>query len=138
MSADSQWDVQTSLYTTLSSDATLTALLANGAGSVLDYIEEDTSFPYVVISDSKTKPFDTQLGYGVDMTVSIHSWSRYKGLKETKQIMSAIYDALHDMDLVIPNQTTILSYFESSENKLGKDGITRHGIQKFRIVTEPV
>ncbi|TAL39636.1 MAG: DUF3168 domain-containing protein [Alphaproteobacteria bacterium] len=138
MSADSAWDVQTAIYSRLSGTSALTALLAAGAAGVCDHVPEGMAFPYVVLSTLQAQPGDTQQTHGYDITLSIASYSRGEGMKELRGIMAAIYDTLHDASFSVPNQTLILCRQLSSETQLEQDGVTRAGLQRFRIITEPV
>lgn len=138
MTADSAWDVQTALYSRLAGAAGLTALLAAGAAGVCDHVPEGLAFPYVVLSGLRTEASDTQQSHGYDITLTIASYSRAEGMKELRSVMAAIYDALHDASFTVPNQTLILCRQISAETQLESDGITRAGLQRFRIITEPV
>ena len=137
MSADSSWDVQTGVYARLTGTAALTALLAEGEDSILDHVPAGTVFPYVVMGESEVRPLDTQRGFGNDLTLTLHSYSRSLGMKEIKEIMEKIYEALHETSFTVPNQTLILCRFLGADTLLSEDGLTRHGIQRFQIITEP-
>lgn len=137
MSADSSWDVQTGIFTHLTGNASLTDLLADGAGSILDHVPPGTAFPYVVLGETQAVPMDTQGSSGNDISVSLHTYSRGGGMQEVKNIMTVIYDALHNAFFDVPNQTLILCQCRMSETKFEDDGQTRHGIQHFHIITEP-
>lgn len=138
MSADSAWDVQTAIYSRLTGASPLTLQLAAGAAGVCDHVPQGMAFPYVVLSALQAQASDTQQGHGYDITLSIASYSLAEGMKELRSIMAAIYDALHDAGFTVPNQSLILCRQISSETQLEPDGITRAGLQRFRIITEPV
>lgn len=138
MSAESVWDVQTAIFSRLSSDENLTTLLADGVQGVRDHVPLNTSFPYLVIGETRCKPFDTVAEEGMENIFTIHCYSRESGMNETRQIMSAIYDSLHNADFSVPNQSLISCRLQQSETRLESDGKTRHGIQQFQIITEPV
>ncbi|MFH1158060.1 MAG: DUF3168 domain-containing protein [Pseudomonadota bacterium] len=137
MSVDSCWDVQTGVFTRLTGNTALTALLANGANSVLDHVPAGTAFPYIVIGESMSKPLGGQRVSGNDMTLTIHSYSRGSGMQEIRGIMSAVYDALHTVSFTVPNQILVLCQCVDSGTGLENDGMTRHGVQRFQIITEP-
>ncbi len=136
MSADSQWDVQASMYTAVQADTSLTALLAN---RVFDYVPEESAFPYIVLGDAFAEPFDTQIGRGLNIRLTLQSFSRYQGMQEIKQIMQAVYDLLHEKnDWSIAGQSVISCRFVSSRTIVDKDGKTRSAIQNFEIITEEI
>lgn len=145
MSADSLWDVQTGVFTVLTGTAGLTALLANGAGSILDYVPAGTAFPYVVLGAAQSVPMDTQGVSGNEVTLTIDTYSRATGMDEARHIMSRIYDALHNAAFTVPNQVLVQCRCLDSATGLESDGmgryaqnaVVRHGQQRFRIVTEP-
>ncbi len=138
MSTDSTWDVQSALFAKLSADSNLTGLLANGTNSVLDHVLSGTLFPYVVIGETHSSPLDTSGSAGYEVVISIHTYSRGVGMNETRQIMSAIYDNLHRADFTVPNQTMVMCKLLDTETRLDVDGKTRHGVQRFQIITEPL
>jgi hypothetical protein len=141
MSADSLWDVQSGVYTALTGTAALTVLLADGAGSILDHVPTGTAFPYVVLGAAQSVPLDTQGVSGNEVTLTIDIYSDASGMKELRQVMSQIYDALHNADFAVPNQVLVQCRCLGSETGLEPDvpqnAIVRHGAQRFRIITEP-
>lgn len=98
--------------------------------------ESSTPFPYVVVGDDTAVPWDTDSNSGQETTITIHSFSRYVGKKEIKQIQDAIYNALQDKALTVTGHTAVLCYFDGSESFDEPDGVTRHGVSRFRIITE--
>ncbi len=145
MSADSLWDVQTGVYALLTTTPALTSLLANGAAGVLDHAPAGTAFPYVLLGAAEAQPSDTQGFSGNEVTLAIETYSRAGGMEETRKIMSAIYDALHNAAFAVPNQVLVQCQCVSSATAVEADGLrryeqnalVRHGSQKFRIITEP-
>ena len=135
MTADSQWSMQQAVYTALRADATLKTLISDPV-RVLDHAPQDSDFPYLVIGEATGVDFDTKDTDGMDQTLMIHTWSRYRGLSETKQIMSAVLDALDKVALAVSGHTLALLRFEFSDTFLDPDGLTRHGVQRFRAMTE--
>jgi hypothetical protein len=137
MSADSGWDVQTGVFNALTGTSALTTQLAGAAAGVLDHVPAGTAFPYVVIGEARSVPMDSQDSFGSDVTLTLHTYSRGGGMQEARHIMSAIYDALHDISFAVPNQTLVLCRCLDSETALEADGLTRHGVQRFQVITEP-
>lgn len=96
------------------------------------------NFPYIVIGDDAFVEWDTDTELGVEVTVTIHSWSRMPGKKEIKKIQGYIYDALHRYDFSADGYKFIFCAFLSSDSFLDTDGLTRHGVQKFKVLLEKV
>lgn len=136
MTADSQLTVQVAVLTALRGASALTDLLTDGASAVRDHVPEGSAYPYVALGESRASRFDCKTEEGMEQALTIHSWSRHRGMKELKAIMAAIVDALDGQDLAITGHHLILIHFESSETRLEKDGLTRHGLQRFRVLTQ--
>ena len=138
MTADSQWAVQTAVYDSLRGDGNLTALLKNGAESIFDAFPEDAGLPCLVIAGMRAESFETQRGGGMKITMVFDSYSSYRGMREVKSIMQAVYDHLHEKDdLAVAGQNVVYCRFLSSRTAIEADGLTRRGIQNFEILTEP-
>ena len=97
---------------------------------------DNAKFPYVAIGDDTTIAWDTDTSDGFEITITIHSWSRSRGRLEVKTIMGEVWDALHRYALPVAGYRTIFVYGEFSETFVEADGITRHGVQRFRIVID--
>ncbi len=136
MTADSQLALQAAVLAALRGHGALTALLAGGADGVRDHVPQGTAYPYVVIGEAKTKDFDTKTEQGMEQTLTIHSWSQYQGMMEVKQIMAEVTAALDRQSLALTGHRLVLLRFEFSETMLDPDGLTRHGVQRFRALTE--
>lgn len=94
------------------------------------------NFPYVAIGDDTAIDWDTDTSDGWEITLTIHAWSRARGRLEVKALQGEIWSALHRHDLDVPGYNTIFCYGEFSETILEPDGLTRHGVQRFRIVLD--
>lgn len=132
-------NVQAAVYQRLANYQPLEAIITNGGGDapgIYDEVPNSVRPPYVVIGDSVLEPFDTDDVVGTDALVELHTWSTYRGRLEVKQMQDAIYDALHRHNLSITDAHTVMVEWEYSETELDPDGITRHGVQRFRVVLE--
>ena len=126
--------VQSVVYDTLSNDAALLALVSG----VYDDVAQNQSFPYVSIGDSTHNEDDTDGTLGDVATTSIHSWSRGRGKKQTKEIQGAIYDALHRTKPIYAGYDIIAIDWEGSQSFIDADGKTRHGVTTFKILLQKV
>jgi hypothetical protein len=102
--------------------------------TVYDNVPDNAVAPYVVIGDDTFVQMDTDLIVGFEATVTIHSWSKYRGRAEVKTIMGNIYDALHRAEFTVQGYNLLGCDCEYSETFLESDGVTRHGVQRFRIL----
>ncbi len=126
-----QFALQTTIYSTLSNDNTLTSTL--GAG-VYDEVLEGASYPFVSLGEETSIDYGTKNEDGGETTINIHIWSQYKGAKETKQIMDRIHDLLHDSSLTVTGFNLVNLRFEYSDILRDPDGVTRHGVMRFRAI----
>ena len=126
-----QFALQEAIYTRLSNDSTLTS--THGA-SVYDEVPEGSSFPYVTIGETTTVDYSTKDSIGSDQTLMLHVWSQYRGAKETKNIMDRLHDLLHDYSLSVTGANLINLRYEFSDLIRDPDGITRHGVIRFRAI----
>ena len=126
-----QFALQTTIYSTLSNDNTLTNTL--GAG-VFDEVVENASYPFVALGEETAIDYSTKDLDGGEFTINIHVWSQYKGSKQTKEIMDRIHDLLHDSSLSVSGFNVINLRFEFSDILRDPDGVTRHGVMRFRAI----
>jgi len=126
-----QFALQSTIYSTLSADNTLTSTL--GAG-VYDEVLEGASYPFVSLGEETAIDYGTKDLDGGETTLNIHIWSQYKGAKETKEIMDRIHDLLHDSNLSVSGFNLINLRFEFSDILRDPDGVTRHGVMRFRAI----
>ncbi len=146
------WELQIAIKTRLDAFAGLTAILATDAdgtgAAIYDHVPQEVSdddgsggivspnFPYIRIGEFTAIPFDTHSSQGSDNTITIHSWSRYRGMSEIKRIQRQTYLALHRFELVVSGVDTVDCQWDSVDVFLDDDGLTRHGVQRFRIMLD--
>ena len=94
------------------------------------------NFPYIVVGDDQSAAWDTDTELGADITATIHTWSRYAGKKETKELQGLVYGALNRAEFTISGYHVVMCDFLTSQSFLDADGKTRHGVQTFRFVIE--
>lgn len=133
-------ELQKALYTKLNGDVTLSAMLVGVYAHVEEVDDgEDTSlFPYVTLGPETSVPFDTKTNYGMEALVQVDIWSRQKDYVETKQIAERVYELLHHQPLVIETVDHVMTVLESASYVLDPDGVTRHGMQSFRVVYDNI
>jgi len=118
------------IYSKLNDDATLSGLITG----VYDDVPEGTAYPYVVIGDDTAVNSGSKTIDGNEHTLNIHVWSRYRGKKEAVEIMERIYTLLHNVDISLSGASLINIRQEFNTVLVDADGITRHGIIRFRAV----
>ena len=124
------FDLASTVYTALTGDATLMALVEG----VYDDVPQDTPYPYIVVGEETTINAGTMTVDGLEHTLTLHVWSRYRGLKETKQIMERIYTLLHNSNLTVTGASLVNLRQEFSSTFVDAEGLTRHGVIRFRAM----
>ena len=122
--------LQGTVYTALIGNSPLTTAL--GGNNIYDFVPEGTTFPYVKVGDQTMVDDGTKDKKGTDFTLMIHTFSRYRGSKEIKNIMSLVYDVLHESSLSVSGASNNMR-FEFSDIIKESDGLTTHGVQRFRV-----
>lgn len=101
-----------------------------------DEVPQVTTYPYIVVGDDRSTPFDTDDSVGSETICTIHVWSQYRGRKEVKEIMRSIYHTLNRANLDITGGQLIECHAEFEESFLEPDGLTRRGVIRFRLIVE--
>ena len=131
MSADSSWELQQAIFTALTGDAPLMAMISG----VHDHVPQDAAFPYVTMGESTAVAYGAVGIVGLDTTLTLHVWSRSRGRKELKQVMAEMHRILHDADLTVTGHNLVWLRFEFLQTLLDADGATYHGIARYNAIT---
>lgn len=132
--------VQTVIYDKLATDIPLSLAIKavyddvpqpNDSGDPLD-------FPYLAIGEDVITDTSTDLELMADASITIHSWSRYSGRSQIKEIQGLVYDALNRANLIQSGYKIININNVSTESQLDSDGFTRHGVQTFKLMIEEI
>lgn len=132
MSTFSQLPLQTALFSKLTGDTALMALVEN----VYDRPPQGAAFPYITIGDSAAKDLSNKLAPATDNRTVIHVWSRQGGRAETAAIMNRLYELLHQGTLTVSGHTLVMMHFTGNTLILENDGETYHGTLVLRIVLQ--
>lgn len=133
-----EWVVQKAVYDRLLSNAELIAL----GVPVYDDVPQPkdkgaaVNFPYLMVGDDSVAAWDTDTELGCEFEITIHTWSRYEGRKETKQLQGIIYSAMLDTEFSIESYSVATCHFTGSDSFVDADGKTRHGVSKFTMLIE--
>ena len=86
------------------------------------------------IGEDTATDYSTKDVTGTETVINLHVWSRYRGSKETKQVMDRVHTLLHDSNLTVTGHNLINMRFEFGDVIRDPDGITRHGVMRFRAI----
>ena len=100
----------------------------------LAYSPTNTAYPYIrigeeTVSDNSSKDKDI-----FEHTLTIHIWSQYRGNRDIKDIMKQVHDLLHNSSLTVSGASMVNMRQEFHTTITEGDGITRHGVMRFRAV----
>jgi hypothetical protein len=141
-------EIQKALIAALRADLTLAAFLAvheteAATPAVYDYVpqpvrgEDASRFPYVVVGEHTETDFDTDDSVGTETTITLHTFTRSGGNKRAREIQGRIKALLHrNTALVIAGQLVVDCLLEYAEVIPDPDGVTRHGVSRFRFITQ--
>ena len=127
------FELQKSVFTVLNS-ANITDAAGSAITGVFDDVPEGTAYPYIVVGEESSNNVSTKSLDMHEHTLTIHTWSQYRGLKDIKVIMKQIYDNLNDVSLSVSGGQAVNMKQEFLTTLVDADGITRHGIMRFRAV----
>ena len=124
----------------LKADSTLTGLLSSYAGqpSVFTHVPQDLgeAYPWVTIFGAESNQFDNDATLGFDGTMTVHSWSNQRDMAEVNNIKKAIYDVLHNNRLTYSGYCNVEFAQEYETTLRDPDGITLHGVQRFKFIMQ--
>lgn len=102
---------------------------------VLDVAGPNQSYPYATIGEFTAEHDDLLLDDGSSMEMMVHLWSRQPGMKELQMMMAMASDALHRRNLTLEGgmMQWVSSVLEYSATLRDADGVTRHGVMRFRV-----
>jgi len=132
MSADASWALQQALYTLLSADDGLLALL--GGPEIHDAVPQGAKLPYIVIGDTEVRDVaaDGVALEAHDLTIAV--WSAAEGRREVKEIMEALRAALSGFLPELEGHTLIDFRFRRAELRLAEKNTRRTGRLIYRAL----
>ena len=131
--------ITTAIIAKLKGDAALTSQLTTYALSpaVFTHVPQKLeSYPYIVLFDIGIDGADNDANLGFDGVLNIHSWSDNRDMLVIGNIQKAIYDALHHAELTMTGYNLVELHQEFTTILRDPDGITLHGVQRFRIILQ--
>ncbi|MAN76870.1 MAG: hypothetical protein CML24_06675 [Rhizobiales bacterium] len=128
--------IQEAVYSILTQDAALMNIITG----VFDFVPDNKNFPYVQIGEFTTGPFQTYDRYGQEVTLTIHVYSQqigpnaYQGMSEIQAIMNLVQGLLARTSFQVDGWGNIGCWGDFEQTLLESDGITRHGILRYRML----
>ena len=133
-------ELRVAIIAALKAYAPLTALLAtdplDATPAVYDHVPQDAAFPYEVVGEPNGVDHDTDDSLGWDAELTIHQFSRFRGFEQVERIQRENDDALNRAEPVLTDGRIVTLHRVSVDGVLDPDGLTRHGIHRFRAIIE--
>ena len=131
--------VQSAIYSKLS----LNADIISNSIPIYDAVPQpvnivNSDFPYITIGEDSHTAFDTDTENINMVSVVIHTWSRFRGYDEIKEIQGYVYSSLQRGLLTHAGFKFINIMQAGSDAFTDSDGLTRHGVQTFNLIIEEI
>lgn len=126
-------EVQEAVYKALVAEPRVTALAAARVYDDVPHSAEGTSpaMPYIVIGDQSGTEAGSSDHDAIEITITLHTWSRAPGKRETLKLLSAINTALHKKSHAMASGFLVYLQYDGHETQKDQDGETNHGIIRF-------
>jgi len=107
-------------------------------GITSESLSNDDPFPKIWLEDGGADDWSNKDDNGLEAFVNLHVGSQKEGTKEIRGLMDKCHGALHNVDLVLANGQSVLCQFVRHDVVIDSDGITRHGIMRFKLLVSEV
>ncbi|QQR69858.1 MAG: DUF3168 domain-containing protein [Alphaproteobacteria bacterium] len=126
--------VQDALMAVLMASAALKARIGDPP-RLYDHVPAGPVFPFLSLGGARSRRMDDLGGDGMAQEITLHAWSRYRGQREIKDMLAAMYGALHNAPLTVAGQSFALALFVDAATDLEEDGLTYHAQARYRLLT---
>jgi hypothetical protein len=134
MSADSSWPLQQAVYAALAAAPAIQALVGDPP-RLYDHVPAATAYPYLTLGETGVADWSNKSFSGAELVLTLHAWSRTRGRQEAKAMLDAAHAVLHRAALSVSGHTLVELAFAGAETLLDEDGLTWHGVARFRALT---
>lgn len=107
-------------------------------GIISESLSNADPFPKIWIEDGGADDWSNKDDNGLEAFVNLHVGSQKEGTKEIRGLMDKCHSALHNVDLVLANGQSVLCQFVRHDVVIDSDGVTRHGIMRFKLLVSEV
>jgi hypothetical protein len=116
--------------------AFITKLTAALAVPVYDSVPPGAGDKYVTMGNHTVADESAKDKDGQELTIEVHQWdSTHRGRMGVLELQGTIYSALHNAALTVDGAEVSYCWFEFSTSFLDEDGLTMHGVMRFRVRT---
>lgn len=93
-----------------------------------DYVEKNPTYPCIRVGDDPAGPYDTKTHEGLEISLTIHAWSKNKGKKEIKMLLDDIRGKMKVFSMT--NLQAV--YFEHME-VFDESEDVKHGVLEYKL-----
>jgi hypothetical protein len=93
------------------------------------------AYPYLAFGDLVAVDWSTKTTKGMQTAIVLHAYSQ-TSKKEVIEILDRVFDLLQSGGLTLEGQELVAMRFDYNEITLENDGVTYHGMIRFRAYTE--
>jgi hypothetical protein len=123
------WPLQQAVYAKLTGHAPLMALVSG----VYDEVPETAAHPYVTLGSITETVDDAHNQRGLEASVVLHVWSKYRGFKEAATILAALDGALDRQPLTVAGFTDVSVAHQQHTELRDPDPEIRHINVSYRV-----
>lgn len=131
MTKEASWPLQEAVYQHLKNNAPLMERL----NDIYDHVPKNAPYPYGNLGASNVQDWSSKTFAGQDHRFEIHLWSQMSGHREIKELLSLLYDALHEAEISLVGHELITLRFEFAQMLREDDGPLHHAVVRFRALT---
>jgi len=126
--------VSAAIIDRLKSDAGVIAIVGQ---HVFDVVPSGVDTPYITLGQPQVLPDRTGCESGAEISIGINGWTTGPESVASRQLGAAIVASIDEYELVMTGHRTVLCELEQNQYLEDPDGITKHSVATFRILTEP-
>jgi len=136
--------VQIKIYSTLTADSALMVLLGTTVGGtqkVFDFVPDNQAFPFLVMEINPWQDRGSHTTEGFEAELWVHTWYQPgvgsftgRGNKQVQLIQSRVDELLHLQELTFTGWNNLLLRRSTVDIITDPDNVTKHGIQKFKLL----
>jgi hypothetical protein len=123
------WPLQQAVYAKLTGHAPLMALVSG----VYDEVPEQVAHPYVSLGSITENVEDAHNQRGLEASVVLHVWSKYRGFKEAAGILAALDAALDRQPLTVAGFRDVSIAHQQHTELRDPDPDIRHINVSYRV-----
>jgi hypothetical protein len=123
------WPLQQAVYAKLTGHAPLMALVSG----VYDEVPEQVAHPYVSLGSITENVDDAHNQRGLEASVVLHVWSKYRGFKEAAGILAALDAALDRQPLAVAGFRDVSIAHQQHTELRDPDPDIRHINVSYRV-----